>query len=297
MTAAAAVTKVNGRGKERRKAAAATYRPIATLTKQSLAYLSVSGIQSETSYIQGEWPLFVLKELSDNAFDFLNDYYPNHSKQDRKITIFAWMDPIPGINTDTKMMLRVAVGNSNVDNIQPIFENISDVFNYNFWASTKRHQHRETCGSLGDGLKRILGMGYASWTEDDNSDSSFENKQWDEPLILRFNNLEYRIKLLVDDTKIEVEIPPPTKCNAPNFTEVQIALPVSTKPVYAGANMVEYWINGNLKPYYSQYRIAKRQTEFSFVNSHPPTTSPNSSSDVVATATASKEEVVIVGRK
>lgn len=252
------------------RTAAVTYRPVATLTKQSLAYVSVSGIQNETSYIQSDWPLFALKELSDNAFDFLNDYYPNHSKQDRKIAIFAWMDPIPGINIETKMMLRLAVRNSNVDNLQPIFASISDVFNFNYWASTKRHQHRETCGSLGDGLKRILGMGYASWTEDDNSDSSFENKQWDEPLILTFNDLEYRIKLLVDDTKIETEIAPPTKCNAPNFTEVQIVLPVSTKVAYyAKINPMEYWINRILKPYYNQYRIAKRETEFSFVNSPP----------------------------
>src|SRR6188472_3426168 len=52
------------------KVSPVTYRPVATMTRQSLAYLSVSGIQNETSYIQRDWPVFALKELSDNAFDF-----------------------------------------------------------------------------------------------------------------------------------------------------------------------------------------------------------------------------------
>jgi hypothetical protein len=125
-----------------------------------MAYVRVNGIQNETSYLEREWPVFALKELADNAFDFVNDFYPNHTKQDRKIAIHAWLDPIPEV--DKRMLLRMTVRNSNVDNIQPIFESLPDIFNFNYWVSTKRHQHREICGSLGDGLKRILGMGYAS---------------------------------------------------------------------------------------------------------------------------------------
>ena len=49
----------------------------------------------------------------------------------------------------------------------------------------KRNQHRMTTGSLGDALKRCLGMGYASWTSDYNPDETFEEKQWDEPVIIR----------------------------------------------------------------------------------------------------------------
>ena len=75
---------------------------MATLTKQLMAYITVKGIESETSYLERDWPLFVLKELADNAFDFLNDYYPNSL---RRIAIRAWMDSIP--NVDSRVMLRM----------------------------------------------------------------------------------------------------------------------------------------------------------------------------------------------
>ena len=239
---------------------------MATLTKQSLAYITVKGIESETSYLERNWTIFALKELSDNAFDFLNDYYPNHPKEARKIAIRAWIDSIPTI--DDKVMLRIAVRNSNVDNRQ-VFENLEDVFDFNQWCSTKRYQYRETCGSLGDGLKRILGMGYASWTSNYNHELSFEYNQWNEPLILRFNGVEYKAFILVDDDKIQVDIKRQTRIDAPNFTEVQIALPVTTKGLWwdgtpTATAAKEYWL-AKLEEYYKIYKLVKRQTEFSFV--------------------------------
>jgi hypothetical protein len=58
-----------------------------------------------------------------------------------------------------------------------VFEDLDSVFNYDRWYSTKRYQHRETCGSLGGFLKRGLGMGYTSSTESINDDNSFTDKQ------------------------------------------------------------------------------------------------------------------------
>lgn len=231
---------------------------MATLTKQLMAYITVKGIESETSYLERDWPLFVLKELADNAFDFLNDYYPNSL---RRIAIRAWMDSIP--NVDSRVMLRMTVRNSNVDNIA-IFENLDDVFDFNQWCSTKRYQYRETCGSIGDGLKRILGMGYASWTGNDNLELSYEYNQWHEPLILRFNKMEYKAFILVDDDKIEANVKGPTTIEAPDFTEVQIALPVTTKLL--GEPPTTFWLK-KLEKYYKIYKLVKRQIEFSFVSS------------------------------
>jgi len=234
--------------------------PVATITKQSMAYITIKGIESETSCLERDWSLFALKELADNAFDFLNDYYPNAAKKARKISIRTWIDSIP--NIDDRVMLRMTVENSNVNNI-PIFENLEDVFDFNQWYSTKRYQYRETCGSLGDGLKRILGMGYASWTSNDNLEISYEYNQWNEPLILRYNGIEYKAFILVDDDKIEVDIRGPTRINASNLTEVQIALSVKTKGLQ-GEQPTAYWL-GKLEKYYKIYRLVKRQTEFSFV--------------------------------
>jgi hypothetical protein len=226
-----------------------------------MAYITVKGIESETPYPERDWPLFASKELPDNAYDFLNDYYSSAPKGARMIAIRAWLDSIP--NIDDRLMLRIAVRNSNVDNIR-VFENIEAIFDFNQWCSTKRYQYRETCGSLGDGLKRILGMGYASWTSNDNLELSYECNQWREPLILRFNGMEYKAFLVVDDDKIEVDIKGPTWFDAPDFTEVQIALPVKTKDP-CDEPPTAYWLR-RLKEYYKIYKLAKRQTEFGFVS-------------------------------
>ena len=133
---------------------------------------------------------------------------------------------------------------------------------------SKRNQHRMTCGSLGDFLKRVLGMGFASWTGNYNPHDSFQDRQWEEPLILRFNGNEVKtfIKVDRDRSTIESDINEPTLFDAPNFTEVDITLPVH-----------EYWnqhelekggykaLLNKLENYYKNYRIAKKsRTDFSF---------------------------------
>jgi len=56
--------------------------PTSTSTKQSMAYITVKGIENQTSYLQRDWPIFAMKELMDNGYDSLNDYYPQ-KKQGR----------------------------------------------------------------------------------------------------------------------------------------------------------------------------------------------------------------------
>ena len=87
-----------------------------------------------------------------------------------------------------------------------VFEDLNLIFDFDNWQSTKRNQHRGTGGALGDFLKRVLGMGYASWIEgsgdsyyDSDPDSdNFIDKQLKEPLTLRFNGQEYKVFIKVD---------------------------------------------------------------------------------------------------
>lgn len=72
--------------------------PAATTTSQIMDYFTVNNIQISTSYQQGEWAEFVLKELIDNAYEWLNDHYPankNKPKQQdeeiRKIYVRIWV--------------------------------------------------------------------------------------------------------------------------------------------------------------------------------------------------------------
>ena len=250
------VKKVDPSSNRRRKG------PVATSTVKMMSYIAVKAIESETSYHLSLWSIFALKELMDNAWDFLNDYYPNNPKEDRKIGVTIKVDLKPN---GEKSILRIAVRNSNVDNVS-VFEDLDSVFDYDRWYSTKRYQHRETCGSLGDFLKRGLGMGYASWTEGINDDNSFTDKQWEEPLIVKHNGEENRVYITVnkgsnEPIKVEFEEGPSYSAS---YTEVEVALPI-------GQSIED--IVSKLEQYYKIYKIGKSRTDFSFNLIMPPSTS------------------------
>ena len=245
--------------------------PVATSTVKLMSYITVKAIESETSYLLFLWPIFALKELMDNAWDFLNDYYPNNPKEDRKIAVTTKVDLKPDVG---KNILRIAVPNSNVDNI-PVFEDLDSVFDYDKWYSTKRYQHRETCGSLGDFLKRGLGMGYASWTEGVNDDNSFTDKQWEEPLIVIHNGQENRVYITVNkgsNEPIKVEFEESSSRSA-TYTEVEVALSIDRS--------VEDIVR-KLEQYYKIYKIGKSRTDFSFNLIMPSSTSSLQKDDMVA---------------
>jgi hypothetical protein len=255
--------------------------PVATSTVKLMSYIAVRAIESETSYLLFQWPIFALKELMDNAWDFLNDYYSNNPKEDRKIGVTIKVDLKPN---GEKSILRIAVRNSNVDNI-PVFEDLDSVFDYDRWYSTKRYQHRETCGSLGDFLKRGLGMGYASWTEGINDDNSFTDKQWEEPLIVIHNGEENRVYITVnkgsnEPIKVEFEEGP---SHSATYTEVEVAVPVD--------GFFEDTVS-KLEQYYKIYKIGKSRTDFSFNLIMPSSTSSLQEYDVMVVE-AIEEEVVV----
>ena len=125
-----------------------------------------------------------------------------------------------------------------------------------------------TASALGDFLKRILGMGYASWMNINGysiQEDSFEDKQWDEPVILRFNRREYRAFIVVVNGDIK-----PTRIEGPaaiaedigisTDTEVEVALPLS-----ACWNNKYSALLDSLERYHRTWRLIKRNAEFDFV--------------------------------
>jgi hypothetical protein len=232
-----------------KKAWAPLHQPVFTSTKVSMAGFTVSGIESETSYLERTWPLFAGKELMDNPYDWFNEVYPNSPKQDRKISLRVW---------PFEHGIRIAVRNSNVDNI-PVFHNLELTFDLAIWYSSKRNQHKGGTGALGDALKRILKMGYASWTSGHSAQDSFIDRQWNEPIVLTFNGQQYTAVLNVDKDNQSAKVIVNRKHDAVieigNDTEVSVALPI--KSDYGS-------IVDQFRQYYKIYKIPKRRTDFSF---------------------------------
>jgi hypothetical protein len=226
-----------------------SYKEVFTSTKVSMAGFTVSGIQSETSYLERAWPLFAGKELMDNCYDWFNEVYPNNPKQDRKISLRVW---------PFEHGIRIAVRNSNADNIS-VFQNLGLTFDLAIWHSSKRNQHKGGTGALGDALKRILKMGYASCTSGYNSEDSFIDRQWDEPIVLTFNGQQHTAVLNVDkdnqNAKVIINRNHDAVIEIGYDTEVSVALP--TKYDYSS-------IVHQLRQYYNIYKIPKTRTDFNF---------------------------------
>ena len=147
-----------------------------------------------------------------------------------------------------------------------MFEVLDSVFDYDQWYSTKRYQHRETCGSLGDFLKRGSGMGYASCTEGVNDDNSFTDEQWEEPLIVKHNGQENRVYITVNkgsNEPIKVEFEEGSSYTD-TYTEVEVALPID--------RLIEDRVR-EIEQYFKIYKIGKSRTEFSFNLIMPSSTS------------------------
>lgn len=242
--------------------------PVYTSTNQKKRYITIAGIVSDTSYQEYQWPEYAEKELADNSYDFFKIYYPNASSNERKIEIRITIDTKQPIN-----IIRIAVRNSNVNNVH-VFQNLSGIFDYNNWGSTKRDQHRMTAGGLGDFLKRVLGMGYASYSTgnsgSNNLEDSFDDKQWEEPVTLRFDGKEYKAFIIVvngDIRPTKIEGPTEIRCKEAYplppypypYTEVEIALPLS-----AHWNTSYNILLDRLERYYNTFKLVKRNTDFSF---------------------------------
>lgn len=225
-------------GSHNNKAPKPKPKPVATINKQSMGYFIVKDIESATSYLKREWGIFALKELLDNAYDWLNDNYSAvkpEDKEKRKIMVRIWITKNSNDNGIVNKFIHIAVRNSNVDNI-PAFTNLKKTFDYDIWYSTKRGQHRMTTGGLGDALKRILGMGYAAWSEIENETEqqgqgfeTEEEKQWTEPVIVRGNETECACFLKVEMSNgnrcVKIMPQTPTR-DIGTDTEVEITLPV-----------------------------------------------------------------------
>ena len=185
--------------------------------KHNMEYVTVNGVVLRTGYAnKSYWYLMLIKELLDNAIDFLWKYYPGSA--DASVTV--------DITTDDSLF-HIKIRNTNSRNI-PVFGNLSAVFDYDMRYGSKQNQHTISRGMLGDAMKQILSWPYVLiHTKDDGS--SFKDRQWDKSLIIRCNGIERQIFIHVDKSneQIDVQINQISDKLSHTDTEIETTWPVT----------------------------------------------------------------------
>lgn len=188
-------------------------------------YVTLEGIENRTGVGKEKLYDFILKELLDNAVDFLE--IQSTKKLPKEATSAADIQVI--ITKDDKS-LKVAVRNSN-DYGNPIFSKniLQSIFNFDTFYSSKRNQYKITRGALGDAFKEILCIPYALARKNNN------NAEWKRPLIITttIDNIRqtFLVSLKIDrinhtiHTTIE-ELKRKEEEAESNFTEIEVRLPI-----------------------------------------------------------------------
>jgi hypothetical protein len=163
--------------------------PIFTYKKYSMDYFTVNGVVLRTGYVDKKyWYILVIKELLDNAVDFLWKYYQGHAGTG--ITVYVTKDD---------SVLRIKIRNSNSRNI-PVFQNLELIFDTEMRYGSKQNEKIISRGMLGDAIKQMLALAYVLIHSNDDG-TAFTNEQWNKPLIIRSNGRESHVRVIVDKAK------------------------------------------------------------------------------------------------
>ncbi|MFY9965553.1 MAG: hypothetical protein WAK50_07415 [Nitrososphaeraceae archaeon] len=189
---------------------------VSTYRKLSMDYYTRDGVILRTGLSNLiDWFLLCVRELLDNAIDFLLRYHQGYDNCVISVEIFK---------DDNFFYLKVKNPNSN--NLC-VFKNKVAIFDDEHRYGSKQDLHIISRGMLGDAMKQILAFGYILiHLEDDGS--SFEDKQWERPLIIRHNKAEYNIYLKIDKARqtrfVDIH-KSPNELEDPT-TEIELTLPI-----------------------------------------------------------------------
>jgi hypothetical protein len=187
--------------------------------KHSMNYVTADGVKLRTGYDhEKDWYMLCLKELLDNAIDFLWNKYQGSS--DAAIDVY--------IEKTSTSWLRIKVRNTNPQNF-PVLENLEQIFDFDMTFGSKQNLHIISRGILGDAMKQNLALGYVLiHTKDDGT--AFTDIQWDKPLIIRANKVERHVSLHVDKanqrTPATIKENPDVKISSTD-TEIELTLPIT----------------------------------------------------------------------
>ena len=191
--------------------------------RHSMNYVTVDGVKLKTGYAdKRDWYFLCLKELFDNAVDFLWDKYKGAS--DAAIDVYIEK------TNDSPTRLRIKIRNTNPNNEEALtLERLNLIFDFDMTAGSKQNLHIVSRGVLGDAMKQVLALPYVLIHAHDDG-TTFANRQWEYPLIIRSNGKEFHVPLHVDlANQIILSLPiekTDAKISIGTDTEIEVTLPI-----------------------------------------------------------------------
>jgi hypothetical protein len=146
-------------------------------------YVRLKDFTKKTGIEAKDCHAFCIKELNDNAGDFIEKYRYSNAVIIVEIT-----------NDKKKGILTISVSNSNFGDI-PVFDNLAQTFNYKRSYSSKSNQYRITRGAQGDAIKEFGTMGYMLINNDDREE---EDKPWGYPIAIQHNKEIEKVYINID---------------------------------------------------------------------------------------------------
>jgi 5S rRNA maturation endonuclease (ribonuclease M5) len=137
-------------------------------------YVRIDDFIKNTGIQPKDFHPFCVKELLDNACDFVEKYYGNG-------TIDVHIE-------EKNNLFFLTVRNPNERNIQ-IFTNLIQTFNYRRAFSSKSNQYKVTRGAQGDAIKKLGTMAYMKYGK---------NQDWQHPISFQHNGRIEAVYLHVD---------------------------------------------------------------------------------------------------
>ena len=152
-------------------------------------YIKLPNFTKKTGIEVDDFHSFALKELLDNAADFLEVYYKgtesdNNNNNNATPIIRVYISN----NTETTGLFRIAVINPNDKDIPVLpISNLKKTYNYLGAFSSKSNQNRITRGAQGVALKQLGTLAYMQY-----------GKNWNEPIIFQHNGRIDKVYIDVD---------------------------------------------------------------------------------------------------
>jgi hypothetical protein len=191
------------------------------------------------------------------------------------------------IEKTSDSLLRIKVKNTNPKNIEVFtLEKLNLIFDFDMTAGSKQNLHIISRGVLGDALKQILALPYVLIHAHDDG-TTFANRQWEHPLIIRSNGKKFHIPLYVDLANQIIRSEPIEEIDRDVFstdTEIEVTLPIIDE-VRDRLNIHE------IEQYCREYPIFTTDISFRFkLVDNSPEVETNSSSNNIYDTTSKKEQ-------